>query len=66
MKTYLTQNGCFVGPRIEAFDFGHAVQQASELGVVAIGEHILTISRKGFTEKDADAMCKAFSESEII
>jgi len=62
MKTFLTEVGDFEGPQIEAFDFGHAEQIAAEMGVTVIGEHVLTIQREGFTENDADRICKALSE----
>lgn len=65
MKTFLTQKGRFRGPQIEALDFAHAEQQAFEMDVTVIGEHVLTLSRKGFTESDADRLCKALSESEV-
>lgn len=64
MKTFITQNGDFEGPQIEALDFGHAQQQSwSEPGLEVIGELVLTIRRPNFTEEDADKMCKALSES---
>ena len=63
MKTFLTEKDGFEGPEIEAIDFQHAEQQALELGVNVTGEHILTISCKGFTDIDADRICKALSES---
>ncbi len=62
MKTFLTEKDGFEGEQIEAFDFGQAQQIAAEMGVEVVGEHVLTISREGFTEEDADRMCKAFSE----
>lgn len=65
MSTFLTQVGNFEGPQIEAFDFGHAQQQAwSEPGLEVVGELVLTIQRPGFTEEDADRICKALSEEE--
>lgn len=64
MKNFITRIGDYAGPQIEAFDSGHAKQIAAEmdLDLIVIGEHILTISREGFTEADADRMCKALSE----
>ena len=62
MKLFLTKNGNFAGPQIEALDMAHAQQQAFDMDVEVVGEHILTISKKGFTEKDADRMCRALSE----
>ena len=63
MKTFITEKDNREGPQIEAFDFGHAQQQAwSEPGLEVVGELVLTIQREGFTESDADRMCKAFSE----
>ncbi len=63
MKTFITEVEGHEGPQIEAFDFGHAQQQAwAEPGVEVIGELMLTIQRDGFTEKDADRICKALSE----
>ena len=43
---------------------GHARQLAFEMDedVEVIGEHVLTIQREDFTEKDADRICKALSE----
>ena len=66
MKTFITEiDGC-EGPQIEALDFGHAQQQAwAEPGVEVVGELVLTIQRRDFTEKDADKMCKAISESDL-
>ncbi len=65
MKKFLTRIGDFEGPKIEAFDFGHAQQIAWGMeGVEVIGEHVLTILRPGFTEDDADRICKALSENE--
>ena len=63
MKLFLTQLGNRVGPKIEAFDMGHARQLAFEMSedVEVIGEHVLTISRSGFTESDANRICKALS-----
>ena len=64
MKTFLTEKNGFEGEQIKAFDFGHAQQIAAEIGVEVVGEHVLTISRAGFTEEDAGRICKALSESE--
>jgi len=58
MKTFLTEKEGFEAEPIEALDFGHAQQIAWGLGVEVIGEHILTIQREGFTEEDANRMCK--------
>lgn len=67
MRTFLTQVGDLEGPQIEAFDFGHAQQQAwSEPGLEIVGELVLTIQRPGFTEEDADRICKALSEEKRI
>ena len=63
MKTFITEKNGFAGRQIEAFDFGHAQQQVwDEPGLEVVGELILTIQCEGFTERDADKMCKAFAE----
>ncbi len=62
MKTFLTEKDGYEGETIEAFDFGHAQQIAWGIGLEVIGEHVLTIQREGFTEFDADRICKALSE----
>lgn len=64
MKIFLTEKDGFEGEQIEAFDFGHAQQIAWGMNVEVIGEHVLTIQRKGFTEIDADRICKALSEED--
>ena len=65
MRTFITERDGCEGERIEAFDFGHAQQIAwATPGLKVIGRHVLTIQRKGFTDNDADRICKALSESE--
>ena len=68
MPTFLTEKDGFEGPKIEADAFWHAEHLAKEidLNLEVVGEHILTIKRLGFSEADADKMCKAFSEEEKI
>ena len=64
MKTFITEKAGFAGPNIEALDFAHAELLVQDTDLTVIGEHRLTISRKGFTPEDADKMCKAFAEQE--
>ena len=68
METYLTEKDGVEGPKIEADAFWHAEHLARgiDLGLKVVGKHILTISRPGFSEADANRMCKAFSEGEKI
>ena len=68
MPTFLTEKDGFDGPKIEADAFWHAEHLAKEidLGLEVAGEHILTIRRPGFSEADANRMCKAFSKEEKI
>lgn len=63
MKTFITEIEGHEGPQIDAFDFGHARQQAWGIpGLEVSGELVLTIQKEGFTDKDADRICKALSE----
>lgn len=63
MKLFLTQIDGHEGPPIRAIDFDHARQLAFELEAEVIGEHFLTIKKGGFTEQDAERLCKAMSET---
>ena len=62
MSLFLTQR-VRPGRSIEAIDYEDARQQAlSEQGLEVVGEHILTIQRRGFNENDADRILEALSE----
>lgn len=68
MKTFLTEKDGVEGPKIEADAFWHAEHLARGIdpGLKVVGKHILTLKRQGFSEEDANRMCKAFSEEEEI